>query len=249
MNMASSALRIGIDATEQPVLRLIVPAVERSSYRASGRARPVAATASVAVVAAMTAAIALLNVSVPVRSEKALEVVSMALMPPEPPPPPATPPAPPQPIRAAVVAPVPIVKLPAPTPEVAVADTPAPPMPPTPAVASSAPGPAIVAPPAPPMPPGPVEAGDLSAKMISATPPVYPVESRRRREQGIVRLAVLVGLDGTVDEVSLSGSSGSFRLNRAALAAVRRWRWSPVTRNGSPVMVRGFVTIPFVLKG
>lgn len=244
--MASSALRIGTDPAEWPALRLIAPDVQRSSYRASGRARPIAASASVVVVAATTAAIALVNVAVPVRSEKPLEVVSMTLMPP--PPPPAAPPAPPQPVRAAIVAPIPVVRIPTPAPQPAVADVPAP-APASPATSGTpAPGPSIAAPPVPPAPPGPLDAGDLSARMISATPPAYPVECRRRREQGTVTLAVLVGTDGRVDQVSVSGSSGSFRLDRAALAAVRRWRWSPVIRDGAAVMVRGFVTIPFVLK-
>lgn len=85
--------------------------------------------------------------------------------------------------------------------------------------------------------------------MIAASPPAYPTEARRRREQGVVKLAVLVGEDGRVETVSVAASSGSYHLDRAALGAVRRWRWSPVIRDGSAVMVRGFVTIPFVLKG
>lgn len=85
--------------------------------------------------------------------------------------------------------------------------------------------------------------------MISATPPRYPHESRRKREQGTVVLMVLLAVDGTVADVSISQSSGSARLDDAALKAVRRWRWSPTRRNGDPVMVRGLVEIPFILQG
>jgi protein TonB len=49
--------------------------------------------------------------------------------------------------------------------------------------------------------------------------------------------------------VSVSRSSGFARLDKAALDAVRRWRWSPLVRGGVPVMVRGIVDIPFVLQG
>ena len=84
--------------------------------------------------------------------------------------------------------------------------------------------------------------------MIEATPPRYPQDSRRKHEQGTVVLAVLLGVDGRVAEISVSRSSGFERLDRAALAAVQRWRWSPVRRAGVPVMVRGLVEIPFVLK-
>ena len=53
--------------------------------------------------------------------------------------------------------------------------------------------------------------------MISATPPRYPEMSRRLHEQGTVYLSVLVGTDGAVSEISVSRSSGSARLDKAAL--------------------------------
>ena len=95
---------------------------------------------------------------------------------------------------------------------------------------------------------GPVSAGDLSATMIEAVPPRYPVESRRRREQGAVLLMVLLRKDGAVEDISVSRSSGFERLDKAALDAVRRWRWSPTLRGGEAMAVRGIVEIPFVLK-
>jgi periplasmic protein TonB len=49
--------------------------------------------------------------------------------------------------------------------------------------------------------------------------------------------------------VSVARSSGFDRLDKAALDAVRRWRWSPTLRDGAPVSVRGTVDIPFVLQG
>jgi protein TonB len=129
---------------------------------------------------------------------------------------------------------------------------------PPPVVASPAPPPAITVTPVAPAakaevalaaPPGPVTDGELDSKMISATPPRYPEMSRRLHEQGTVYLSVLVGTDGAVSDISVSRSSGSARLDKAALDAVRRWRWSPLMRNGAAVMVRGIVDIPFVLQG
>lgn len=84
--------------------------------------------------------------------------------------------------------------------------------------------------------------------MIAATPPRYPQESRRKREQGTVLLLVLLAADGRVADVSISQSSGFDRLDKAALAAVRHWRWSPTRRGGAAVMVRGLVEIPFILQ-
>jgi len=112
-----------------------------------------------------------------------------------------------------------------------------------PAVAAATP----VAAPAPPAP-QPVAGGDLSSTMLEGAPPRYPVESRRKREQGTVVLLLLVGTDGRVAEIRVTRSSGHARLDEAALKAVRRWRWSPAMRNGAAVEVRGTVEIPFILR-
>jgi protein TonB len=83
--------------------------------------------------------------------------------------------------------------------------------------------------------------------MIDAVPPHYPYESRRLKEQGTVLLDVQLSMSGTVERVSVRTSSGFARLDKAALEAVRRWRWSPTVRDGQPVAVRGVVEIPFTL--
>lgn len=114
-----------------------------------------------------------------------------------------------------------------------------------PIVVSPAPAPAPVA----VAPAGPVAVADLDTRAVSIVAPKYPLESRRRREQGIVVLAVTLDLDGAVAGVSVSRSSGFERLDRAALDAVRRWRWSPTLQGGERVAVRGVVEIPFELKG
>ena len=95
--------------------------------------------------------------------------------------------------------------------------------------------------------PAVIPGGDLSASMIDAVPPHYPYESRRLKEQGTVLLDVQLSMSGTVERVSVRTSSGFARLDKAALEAVRRWRWSPTVRDGQPVAVRGVVEIPFTL--
>lgn len=115
-------------------------------------------------------------------------------------------------------------------------------------VASSA---VVAAPPAPPRPApvaAPMDAGDLASRVLDATPPSYPMMSRRLREQGVVVLLLLVDERGRVAEISVRDSSGFHRLDKAARDAVRRWRWSPTLVDGQPVKVRGLVEIPFVLK-
>lgn len=137
-------------------------------------------------------------------------------------------------------APVPPLAVAIPVGQEAAAVPVAPPAPPAPA-----PAPVAAAPKAPA---GPAEAGDLGARVLSFTPPSYPLESRRNMEEGTVTLGLLVGTDGRVVEISIANSSGFARLDKAALDAVRKWRWTPMMRGGEAVMLRGFLKIPFSLK-
>lgn len=123
----------------------------------------------------------------------------------------------------------------------------------------TAPIPAAIAAPAPPVSsPAPVgemmapvstaASNDLSLNLIFAPSPAYPVASRRNREQGVVILDVTLGEDGRVAEISVMRSSGHDRLDRAALTAVRRWRWTPSVVEGKTTRVRGLVRVPFELR-
>ena len=185
--------------------------------------------------AALLAALIMLDVIPMPKKKPVLTVVTLIQLQREPPPQPKKESAPVEQVKPQITTPVQIVQLPtittAPVPVVVPV---APPPPPTPA--------------APAAPMGPVNVSDLGAKMISMTPPSYPVECRRRKEQGTVFLTVVLATDGTVANVGIARSSGSERLDKAALQAVRKWRWSPTIRNGAPVMVQGTVDIPFILK-
>lgn len=163
-----------------------------------------------------------------------------------PPPPPAAEAPPPPPSKPVIVAPPPIVQTPVP-PVQTVQTTPDPTPVPTPApIAVAVPGPP--APAAPPAPPSMVQGGDLGAQMVAGKPPRYPVESRRKHEQGTVVLSLIVGLDGAVESINVAQSSGSARLDNAARDAVKGWRWKPILRSGQPVRVKGVVEIPFILR-
>ncbi|HQS69515.1 MAG: hypothetical protein B7Y36_00785 [Novosphingobium sp. 28-62-57] len=113
---------------------------------------------------------------------------------------------------------------------------------------------ALAAPPVPSANPAAVAAPSmvtsesLGTRMVSGRPPRYPVESRRRKEQGTVKLQLVLGLDGVVETIAIARSSGFDRLDAAALGAVRTWRWQPTLQGGVPVKVKGVVEIPFVLK-
>lgn len=205
---------------------------------------------SLCVTGALLAGVAFTGVLQVAERPKARALVVLDLMPPPPPPSaPPPPPAEPRPDTPAPqvetpVVPTPIVRVPA-VPMIAVT-SPAPSPEPAPAP-STPPRPAPPAMPAP-APPVVADLGDLSASMVSARPPSYPLASRRAREQGTVVISVRLGPDGRVDDASIAHSSGYDRLDQAALEAVRRWRWSPTVRDGAQVEVVGLVRIPFVLR-
>lgn len=91
------------------------------------------------------------------------------------------------------------------------------------------------APPAPPAPPAPVVPPTHIGGHLGNPRPVYPPLSIELGEAGAVGLRVAVSADGRAQEVSVARSSGFPRLDRAALQAVRNWRFRPATRGGEAI--------------
>jgi protein TonB len=90
--------------------------------------------------------------------------------------------------------------------------------------------------PAPPAGPAPRRTEPrVDASWQGNTPPAYPLRARRSGEQGEVLLDVHVDESGRVTEIVLKRSSGSGMLDRAAISAVRDWRFQPATIGGEPV--------------
>src|SRR5574344_2115090 len=78
--------------------------------------------------------------------------------------------------------------------------------------------------------------------------PAYPSISRRMGEEGKVMLRVYVNTQGLPEQIELQQSSGFERLDKAAMDAVRRWKFVPGTRNGVPEAMWNIVPINFVLE-
>jgi protein TonB len=75
--------------------------------------------------------------------------------------------------------------------------------------------------------------------------PKYPPEAEARRLQGVVELLVTVLADGTVQDATMTSSSGVGSLDRAALNAVRLWKFSPGRLDGIPTQLSRVVRIEF----
>lgn len=78
--------------------------------------------------------------------------------------------------------------------------------------------------------------------------PSYPPISRRLGEEGRVVLRVLVTQSGDPDNVQIETGSGFSRLDKAALEAVRKWKFVPAKRSNQPVSAYARVPIQFALN-
>lgn len=98
---------------------------------------------------------------------------------------------------------------------------------------------------APPPPAAPAYAEVDQPIAVVRPAPRYPQEALRRNIGGIVRVQAVVSPDGSVERLELASSSGNRHLDRAALEAVRRWRFTPAVRNGQPVSATVIVPLEF----
>lgn len=95
---------------------------------------------------------------------------------------------------------------------------------------------------------GPVAPPSFRAGYLRNPEPVYPTVSRRLGEEGTVQLRVLVSAEGQPVRVDLHRSSSHPRLDEAAAAAVRGWRFVPAKRGTTPVEATVIVPIVFRLE-
>jgi protein TonB len=78
--------------------------------------------------------------------------------------------------------------------------------------------------------------------------PVYPSSARRLGVEGTALLSVYVAADGQVTEVQVHESAGHPDLDRAAVDAVRRWRFEPGRRGAEPIGMWVRLPVHFVLR-
>jgi periplasmic protein TonB len=85
------------------------------------------------------------------------------------------------------------------------------------------------------------------AKMVRMIQPTYPAIAKQAHIQGTVILHAIIAKDGTVQELQLMG--GPPLLVKAAMDAVRQWRYQPTLLNGDPVEVDTTISVIFSLGG
>jgi TonB family protein len=82
-------------------------------------------------------------------------------------------------------------------------------------------------------------------RLIRQTKPVYPAEAKQAGVTGTVIVEATIAPDGTVKDAKVV--SGPPLLVDAAVDAVSKWVYEPVTIDGAPVAARTKVTINFGL--
>jgi protein TonB len=75
---------------------------------------------------------------------------------------------------------------------------------------------------------------DQRPRAVLTVDPSYPMELRKRKLEATVSVVFLVGTDGKVRNVQVEKSTNPL-FDRAALDAVRQWRFEPGTRKGEKV--------------
>lgn len=110
------------------------------------------------------------------------------------------------------------------------------------------------APPPPPLPrppapkPAPIRIGGqiMAPTLLVRVDPEYPAIAQAAQIEGIVILEATVNETGSVEALKVLRSIGP--LDAAAIAAVKQWRYSPLSLNGRPTSFVLTVTVQFHLS-
>jgi|SRR5581483_1365803 len=86
-------------------------------------------------------------------------------------------------------------------------------------------------------------AEEMQKRLIHRVEPSYPAEARAEDLQGIIALDIVVGGDGSVHHVR--ALNGPDVLAKAAMDALRWWRFEPYRVNGQPVTVESTIAVEF----
>lgn len=90
--------------------------------------------------------------------------------------------------------------------------------------------------------------GDIKPpKLIKKVDPVYPEEARKERISGIVLLSVRADEEGRIEKIKIVKSPHEL-LSKAAVDAVKQWKYEPMFIKGKPMPIIFTVTMTFKLK-
>ena len=171
---------------------------------------------------------------------------------------PSTPPEPPPPVAAAPVAST-VNAVPLEAPDGVREEVPRPPATTSvgvpgglPVVGAGSPvrgvseGPSLAPQPPPPVQPRPVGGDIRPPERIIFKAPAYPPLAQAARIEGTVILEAVIDAQGVVQDVTVLRSVPM--LDRAAIDAVKQWRYSPTRLNGVAIPIVMSVTVTFSIR-
>lgn len=91
----------------------------------------------------------------------------------------------------------------------------------------------------------PIGGAIANQNRLTSAPPIYPPLAKQARIQGVVQLQIVIGKDGSVQQIGVV--SGNPLLVQAAKDAVAQWTYRPTLLNGEPVEVQTDVSVNFSL--
>ncbi len=86
-----------------------------------------------------------------------------------------------------------------------------------------------------------------ATKLVSSAPPEYPQSARERGIQGVVMLEGVISMQGEPLSLKVLNSPDP-DLAKAALDAVKQWRYEPTLLNGEPIEVVSTIAVRFHLE-
>jgi len=98
----------------------------------------------------------------------------------------------------------------------------------------------------PPEPARTDQTGVQVGSLVKKVPPVYPKLAKITREQGVVILSAVIGIDGSVNDIEILASPSTL-LAESAVDAVKKWKYAPYLLNGVPVEVETVVNVVYAL--
>ncbi len=81
------------------------------------------------------------------------------------------------------------------------------------------------------------------ALLLQSVKPEYPPEALAQKMHGTVVLQAIIGRDGRIEDLKII--RGYFVLGKAAIDAVKQWRFQPYSVNGRPAQTQTNITINF----
>lgn len=92
--------------------------------------------------------------------------------------------------------------------------------------------------------------GEINTNVIPLVriPPTYPMRAARRHIEGWVKVEFTITKEGTVKDATVVASQPSSIFNKAALKAIKRWKFKPHIIAGEAYEQRAVQTLEFTLS-